>query len=164
MENNQKIVGNNNIQVNGDYIQTHKIVNKKEIIYDKDYHITDEQALNIRELIKKIAEETSNYAGAYNALYKHFRITSYKTLPKDKYDEAVAWLKKVIAINRNKLKKKDSNQWRKDLYRSIHTRANEIGINIHDFANDKLKIKKPITSLTELSDTRLKKLYEYLFG
>ena len=81
----------------------------------------------------------------------------------DKYEEAVAWLKKIIAINRNKLKKNNPGQWRKDLYKSIHARANELNINIHDFANDILKIKKPITSLTELSDTRLKKLYEQLF-
>lgn len=159
----QNIIGHNNIQVNGDYIQTRKIVQKKEIVYDKDYHITDEQALNIRNLIHKIAEETSDYPGAYRILYNHFGITSYKTLPKEKYDEAISWLKKNIAINRNKLKKKNPEQWRKDMYKSIHAKANELGIDIHEYANSVLKLKNPIVSLTELSDARLRKLYEHIF-
>ena len=49
------------------------------------------------------------------------------------------------------------------MYKSIHAKANELGINIHEYANSVLKLKNPIVSLTELSDVRLRKLYEHIF-
>lgn len=163
----QTIIGNNNIQIAGD-VKTEKIVHKTEVIYDKDLHITDEQAKTIQEKIHKIAQEKTNdpkaYAMSYGAFKKHFRVTSYKTLPKEKYDEAIEWLNKQIAMNRKGLRKNDPEQWRKDMYKSIHARANELNIDIHSYATDVLQTKKPIISLTELSDTRLKKLYEKLFN
>lgn len=163
----QSITGNNNFQVGGD-IKTEKIIHKTEVIYDKDLHISSEQALNIREHIQKLASELSaqrnGFSLAYNAFYKHFKIPSYKTLPKERYDEAIEWIDKQIAINRNKLKKINPDQWRKDMYKSIHARANELGIDIHDYANEVLNPKRLISSLTELSDLRLGKLYQALFG
>ena len=166
-KNQQTIIGNNNIQIAGD-VKTEKVVYKTEVIYDKDLHITDEQAKIIKDRITKIAQEKSGspyaYKDAYKSLYNKFGITSYKILPKEKYDEAIEWLNKQIAMNRKGLRKNDPEQWRKDMYKSIHTRANELSIEIHSFATSVLQSKKPITSLTELSDTRLKKLYEKLFS
>lgn len=165
--NNQSIVGNNNIQIAGD-IKTEKIIRKTEVIYDEKLHITEEQAKNIRDKIQKIAEEKYNnsraFSQAYNSLYNRFKITSYKLLPKDKYDEAIEWLNKQIAINRKSLKKIDHDRWRKDLYKAIHAKSREFNIEIHSYATIVLKLKAPIDSLTELSDARLKRLYNHLFG
>lgn len=162
----QTIIGNNNIQVAGD-VKTDRIIYKTEVVYDKDLYITDEQAKNIRDFIVKIAQEKSspnNYASAYNSFYNKFGVTKYTILPKEKYEEAIEWLKKQIAMNRNGLRKKDPEQWRKDMYKSIHTRANELKIDIHSYATKVLQLKEPNNSLTELSDTRLKKLYEKLYS
>lgn len=163
----QSIIGNNNIQVGGD-IRTERIIHKTEVVYDKNLHISSEQALDIRDHIQKLASELSDnrngFSLAYNTFYKHFKITSYKTLPKEQFDEAIEWLNQQIAINRNKLKKINPEQWRKDMYKSIHARANELGIDIHSFANDVINPKSQISSLTELSDLRLKKLYQALFS
>ncbi|MBR4535983.1 MAG: ORF6C domain-containing protein [Bacteroidales bacterium] len=163
----QSISGNNNIQVGGD-IKTERIIHRTEVVYDKDTHISSEQALSVREHIQKLASELSSqrngFSLAYNTFYKHFKIPTYKVLPKERYDEAIEWINKQIAINRNKLKRINPDQWRKDMYKSIHARANELGIDIHDFANDVLNPKCLISSLTELSDLRLKKLYQALFG
>lgn len=162
----QNISGNNNIQVAGD-LKTEKIVHRTNIIYDKEQYITEEQAYNIQEQIKMLATELPNknsYGFAYNMLYKQFKITSYKMLPRDRYEDAMNWLHKQIAINRNKLKKHDPEKWRKEMYKSIHARSNELGIDVHSFATTVLNIKKPVSSLTELSDLRLKKLYTALFS
>jgi len=163
----QSITGNNNIQVGGD-IKTEKIIHRTEVVYDKDIHISAEQALDIRDHIQKLASELSGnrngFSLAYNSFYRHFKITSYKTLPKEQFDEAIEWLNKQIAINRNKLKKNNPEQWRKDMYKSIHARANQLGIDIHNLANDVFHPKKQIISLSELSDLRLKKLYQVVFS
>lgn len=164
----QNIEGNNNLQVAGDFIKTEKVVRKTEVIHDKNEHITDAQAKEIKDRIQKIAESRSkeskySFPQAYKALYDKFHITSYKLLPNSKYETAIKWLDKQIAIFRPKLKKVDNDQFRKDMYKSIHAKARQLGLDIHDFAFTALDLKNPITSLTELSDTRLQKLYTKLF-
>jgi len=168
----QKISGNNNIQVGGDFIKTEKLVKTTQVIHNPDEHITDAQAKEISDKVKKLAEgmlgdskgKQQPYGKAYTSLYNRFNITSYKLLPKNKFEDAIKWLEKQIAIYRPKLKNVDAEQWRKDMYKSIHARSNQLSINIHDFAMTTLELKKPIASLKELSDTRLKKLYEKLFS
>lgn len=165
----QTITGNNNIQVAGD-LKTEKIIisTTTKVIYDKDLHITDEQAAIIQEKIKKIASERTDdplaYPHAQNAFKKHFKTTSYKILPKEKYDEAITWLNQQIAMNRKGLRKSDNEQWRKDMYKAIHTRAREFEIDIHSYATGILKTKTPVVSLSELSDSKLQKLYDKLFS
>ena len=168
----QQIIGDNNIQVGGDYITTNKITKKTEVLYDEDVHITDAQAKDIKDRVFKIAESRLGenkfnnppYGFVYNGLYKRFKITSYKLLPKEKYNDAIKWLDKQIAIYRPKLKNVDAEQYRNDMYKSIHARARQLGINIYDFASSAFELKKPITSLKELSDMRLKRLYTKLFS
>ena len=165
----QRIKGNNNIQVAGDLINTEKIVHKTEVIHDNKFHITDEQAKEIRDRVHKIAKYRSNeskysYPQAFNLLYDRFHITKYQLLPKEKYEEAIVFLNKQIAINRSKFKNVDNDQWRKDMNSAVQARAKKLGIDIHEFAYSALQLKNPITSITELSDTRIKKLYAKLFG
>jgi len=165
---NQNITGSNNIQVAGDFIKTEKVVKKIQVIHSPDEHITDAQAKEVKDRIQKIAESRSkesrySFAQAYNALYEKYHITSYKLLPREKYEEAIKWLDKQIAIYRPELKKVDTEQYRKDMYKSLNARANQLRIDIHEFANRVLMPKKPITSLKELSDTRLQKLYNNLY-
>jgi hypothetical protein len=169
---NQKIEGNNNIQVGGDFIKTEKITRKIEVYHDPDIHITPSQAKEIKDRIEKIAKSrfvygkspSQEYKNAYISLYNKFKIPKYTLLYKNQYDDAIKWLDKQIAINRPKLKNVDSDQWRKDMYKTINARATQLGINIHEFATDALELKKPISSLKELSDTRLKKLYNKVFN
>lgn len=165
----QKIKGNNNIQIAGDLINTEKIIHKTEVIHDAEFHITDEQAKEIRDKVHKIAkyrssESNYSYPQAFKLLYDHFHITKYQLLPKEKYEEAIVFLNKQIAINRSKFKSVDNEQWRKDTHKAVQTRAKDLGIDIHEFAYTALQLKNPITSITELSDTRIKKLYTKIFG
>lgn len=174
-KNKQQIEGNNNIQIgvnHGDIIHTEKVIRKTEVIHDSNTHISDAQAKEIRDRVKKIAEEKAGerryisapYGLVYGTLYNRYGITKYTLLPKDKYEDAIKWLDKQIAIYRPKLKNVDPEQYRKDMYKSIHARANQLNIDIHEFAITALDLKKPISSLKELSDTRLKKLYTRLYS
>ena len=165
----QQIIGNNNIQVGGDYITTNKVVKKTEIIYDKDVHITDAQAKEIRDKVHKIAESRSgesrySYGQAFKSLYDKFHITKYELLPIGRYEEAIKWLDKQIAINRPKLRNVNNEQFRKDMYKAIHARARQLGVDIHEFATNALSLKSSLKSLSDLSDMRLKQLYTKIFS
>lgn len=102
----------------------------------------------------------------YNTFYKEFKISSYKLLPKDKYEEALIWLRKRNAYKGKKvLRQGNKEEWRKEQYTAIYFKANNLGMSKEDlylFATEKLALKKPLTSLKELSDTRLEKLYKYI--
>lgn len=169
----QEIKGNNNTQVAGDLIKTEKVIKKTEVVYNSDLHITDAQALEIKDKVTKIAQSRAGetkfknkppFGLVYGEFYKRFKITSYKLLQIEHFDDACKWLDKQIAINRKSLKNVDEEQFRKDLYKSINARANQKGINIYDFAETALSLKKPIISLKELSNTRLQKLYTKLYS
>ncbi|MCL2040878.1 MAG: ORF6C domain-containing protein [Bacteroidales bacterium] len=171
IQGNHNIQGNNNIQVSGDFIKTEKVIRKTDIIYNPDEHISDAQAKEIKDRVQKIAQERAaeskqrpSYQTAYVSFYNRFNITRYQLLPKDLYDDAIKWLDKQIAIHRPKLRAIDNEQYKKDYYKPIHTRARQLGIDVYEFAVTALDLKEPITSLKELNDKNLKKLYDKLFS
>jgi hypothetical protein len=65
---------------------------------DPGHHITPDQAMQISQAVKTIAFEIekrtkkNEYGAIYGQLYRQFGITSYKQLPADKFDRAMAWL------------------------------------------------------------------------
>ena len=170
----QKISGNNNIQIAGDLsIKIERIIQKSEVVYDQDEHITDAQAVEIKNRVTKIAQSRAGetkfnnkppFGLVYATLYEKYKITKYTLLKKDQYEDAIKWLDKQIAIYRPKLKNIDEEQYRKDMFKSLNTRANQLGINIYEYAEWVLSLKTPITSLKELSNTRLEKLKSRLFS
>lgn len=60
--------------------------------------ITPDQAMQISQAVKTIATEIekrtkkNEYGAIYGQLYRQFGITSYKQLPANKFDQAMAWL------------------------------------------------------------------------
>ena len=66
--------------------------------------ITDEQAAELQEMIKAIAEELTRqsagsgqqknyYASLFGELHRRFRVSTYKNLTIEKYERAMAWLR-----------------------------------------------------------------------
>ncbi|MDY3529054.1 ORF6C domain-containing protein [Riemerella anatipestifer] len=176
----QNSTGNNNLQVgvnNGQIIKTERIIRKIEIIHDKTDCITPVQALEIRTKVteigsalalnKKITNQKA-YGSVYSTLYKKFGIHKYDLLPKDKFDEALKWLQKEYAIYAMPvLRKEDEETWRKNKYTSINTKYRQLGMTKEEFyifANEVLGLKKPFSSITELSKTSLEKLYKKIWA
>lgn len=68
---------------------------------DPGRFITPDQAMQISQAIKTIAAEIqkrtkqNEYGKLYGQLYREFGITSYKLLPANKFDRAMAWLTDV---------------------------------------------------------------------
>lgn len=176
----QELEGNNNVQVGVNYgkiVQAKKIIKKIEVVHDADVHISDAEAKQLKDKVDEIVELRSKVEGkdksycykrVYNELYNHFNIPSYKLLPKNQFDEAIKWFdKQKVYRYRPKLRNVDNNEYRKQLYKSIHAKANQLkwgNEELYNFINDFLLPKVRITSLTEMSDTRLKKIYNKLFS
>lgn len=181
----QKSKGNHNLQIavnQGTVIKTDKLVKKNEVITNPDFHISQEQAKKIKETINSIVEINEQagkfknsgdkgkcFAQTWTSFNNRFGLTSYHLLPKEKFDEALTWLQKQIAFDhRPKLRQNNNQQWKKDVYGAIYAKAqNELGLDkegLYKFAFDKLKLKEPISSLKELSDTRLNKLYKMVYS
>lgn len=67
-----------------------------ELRLDPAAQITDEQAAEIALGVKNVAYAmggtSPGYGKVYSELYRRYRISSYKNLPRAKYDEVIAWL------------------------------------------------------------------------
>ncbi len=160
--------GDGNIQVGRDYIQTQKHVIKNEIVPTSE-HITDAQARDIHELIKKWAglivkaNKGKGYGEAHQKFKNTFRITSYKLVPKNRYNEAIKYLKQQIGQLRPSLRRSNNNEWRKHNYASIYSKAGKLGMSkqeVYQYAFEKLDLDKPISSLKDLRERKLDKLYK----
>lgn len=177
----QNSKGNHNVQVGinqGTIIKTDKVVKKNEIKPNIENHISEAQAKEIKECIDKIVEineqagkgnKSKIYPETWQSFYNRFKITSYKLLPKETFEDAITWLKQQIAFeHRPKLRKSNNDQWKKDIYGAIYAKSQKsLGLDkqgLYDFALEKLKLKTPINSLKDLSDTRLNKLYKLIFS
>ena len=69
-----------------------------ELRLDPTAIITDEQAAELALAVKNVGQrlaaqgEKAGYARVYSEMYRRYRVSSYKNLPRAKYDEVMAWL------------------------------------------------------------------------
>jgi len=168
----QKNKGNGNFIVGGDFNLNPRTIVKNSISPGPE-HITDEQALKVRELINEIAKmdeqagRPSSHQQWYTKLYKKFKITSYKLIPFDQLAEVKSWLQQQKARQRPMLRRSNNPAWRKSIYSAIYARATELGIDksqLYQIAYQKLKLNKPVNSLKELGERNLEELRVYLFS
>lgn len=65
---------------------------------DPGQHITPDEAMQISQAVKTVAialgqkTKKNEYGAVYGQLYREFGITSYKQLPANQFDKAIAWL------------------------------------------------------------------------
>ena len=70
---NQNITGDNNLQVgtnNGQIIQTKQIKQVTEVLHDPNQHITDAQALEIRNKITELVDMLASTGKNKGSLYE----------------------------------------------------------------------------------------------
>ncbi|MDQ6482508.1 RNA-binding domain-containing protein [Dyadobacter sp. LHD-138] len=166
----------------GKIITTKKIQHVTEVVYDKDAHITDQQAKLIKDKVDEIVEiyESAGkfkdsatkgkfYATTWSGIKNRFSVTKYTLLQKHQFDECMQWLQSQIAAKHRPVLRKHNNPvWKRDMYASIYAKSrndwNMDKDDLYEFASSRLKLKNPISSLKDLSDVNLKKLYGLLFS
>ncbi|WP_457571281.1 ORF6C domain-containing protein [Desulfovulcanus sp.] len=165
------IHGDKNIIASRDVNIVRKQVIKNEIKYDPEKHISSKDAKTISDLIKILvkAEESAGmsrskaYAKWYGKLKNLFSVNSYKEIPKKDADYAINWLKQQIAIERPKLKIRNKDEWKKQLYKAIYAKCRKIGwckADLYQYISNRLN--KKIISLKQLKNHELEWLYEYM--
>lgn len=65
---------------------------------DPDHFVTPDQAMQISQSVKAVSHELgkrsgrNEYGGVYSELYRRYGINSYKSLPREQFEDAMAWL------------------------------------------------------------------------
>lgn len=166
----------------GKIINAEKVQHVTEVLYDKDAHITDQQAKLIKDKVDEIvqihdsagkfkdsASKGKFYASTWSGIKNRYDITKYTLLPKDFFEDCMKWLQSQIASKHRPVLRKHNNiAWKNAMYSSIYAKSrNDWGLDkegVYTFAHEKLKLKHPINSLKDLSDVHLKKLYGLFFS
>lgn len=100
----QVIRGSNNVSVTGDNnrveVNLHGLRPPRPQIVPGDEEVTNEQAAEIKALVSKAAEVSGQaYQKVYAVLYRKLQTTSYLMIKRNRYEEAVSYLRKWIARN-----------------------------------------------------------------
>jgi len=166
----QSIKGNNNTQVAGDYVENKRIV-QKNVVQPDHRHVNEATTFEIKRLVDSLAEidvlagRPDSHSAWYSRLYRRYKVTSYKLIPVESGDDAVQWLRQQVPQQRSKIRRKAPGVWGRQLYKSIWAKAGRLGMDkqeVYDLAFRRLVLKKPITSLKELGEQNLKKLYDII--
>jgi len=176
----QESVGNNNLLIGSLnkmelYQNSTKII--RNVVQPDGSCIDENKAFEVKEKINKLVEidilsgkykeydKGKRFAFHWNTFKKHFKITDYHLIKNSDYEKVIEWLSKMIAINKPKLRKNNPVEWRNRNYSSIYAKIKSLNItkeDLYSFAFEKLKLKEPITSLKDLNDNNLKKLYQLI--
>ena len=101
----------------------------------------------------------------WSKLKRTYDVPTYREIPQELGDDAIAWMKQEIARTRPKLRRSDNHSWRKELYAAIYARARELGISkgeVYSIVHDRLG--KRVSSLKQLGEQNLKKLYNIMMA
>lgn len=157
----------NRVEVAGrDLIRTEKIVRRNTITLDAR-HLTVEQRDRLRRVINELAERLAipgvrgGVAAAHAMLQRRFEVPSYLMIPRDRFEDALSFLRQQRAAHRSRLRQRDPVGFANDLYRAIFAGARELGWSgesVYRFAADKLSLKRPLASLKDLGPLQLQSL------
>lgn len=168
---------NTQIGINQGHININPKINKiTKVQPNSQDHISQEQARNISEIVKDIIiilegsgkinnkEERSKAFAEWNGKFnRKFKITTRTMLPKEDYKEALSWIRKQHGMQISKLRRTDNPAWRNKRYTGIYSKLGELNLpqeTAKEIANSIFKLKNPITSLKELGEQNLEKLYK----
>lgn len=150
----------------GDLIVTSRLVRRNAITPD-DRHLAREQRTRLLTLIHELAgrlgavDGPPNRAAVHHMLQRHFEVASYLLIPRDRYGEALDYLREQCAQRRDGLRRTDPAAFRRHLFRSIFSHATALGWSrqqVYRFAHERLGLPAPLTSLKSLASSQLRSL------
>jgi len=163
----QSISGNGNIQAGGDInVNTKKV--QRTVVQPGPAQISEQTAFKLSELVKNAVKiecvaggETAKcFKKWWSKIGRRYKVTSYKMIPREFADDAIAFMQQEVAKLRPKLRRRDNEAWRNSLYKGLWARARQMGMDKPAvYALCAEKIGKTVTSLTALGERDLQKLY-----
>lgn len=150
----------------GDLTVTSRLV-QRNVITPDERHLAREQRTRLRTLIHDLAARLGNKGGEPNPAAAHamlqrcFDVSSYLLIPRERYPEALAYLRQQLVIRRSALFRRHPGQFRQEMCRSIYARATELGWSretLFRFASKRADVGRPLTSLRQLDASQLRSL------
>ena len=136
-------------------------------------HITPQQAVRLQDLIRKAADidvvggmtQRAAMSKWWSLLKRHYRVTTYREIPRHLGEEAITWLRQRIAMSRPKLRRTDNRSWRAEHCKAIYARAGELGLAKGEvYALVYERLGKRVTSLNQLGEQNLQKFYRIMLS
>lgn len=171
------VSGTSNIVAGRDlHVTTSKVVKKTVVHTDPGgKHITNTTARKIQKLVKEyvdihqVAGKAPSRAAQriWGRLKKEFNVTAYKEIAFEDSERAIQWLHAELAKSRPIIRRKDPSRWKQSFYKPIYARASELGMSkeeLYSMAQSRLTLKKPITSLKDLTQSNLEKLHRMMIA
>lgn len=163
-----RVVGrNNHVQVAArDIIHTARHVQRCVITPD-ERHLDAAQKRQLGALVAELADRLAGddgqprFGAVHQMLQRKFNVTAFALLPRERFDDALAFLKQQRAIHRSSLQRRNPAAYQQDFFRRIHARRAALGWDksqLYAFATEKLAPSKPVTSLRQLGSLQLKSL------
>ncbi|WP_434777653.1 helix-turn-helix domain-containing protein [Neisseria sp. Ec49-e6-T10] len=151
--------GNTINQINTDKHIT-KTIAKVE---PNETHISEKMASTLQELVKEIValenllkKQPKTYQAVWSSLNRHCKVSQYRLIALSDYTKAEKYLRTWIGrLSSMKTAPKIDDEWRKRKYAyiKINTKHKE------EWLKNLLITKYGVTSITELNDTNLQKVY-----
>ncbi len=144
---------------------------RRNVITPDDRHLSPDQRESLRGVIREVAGRLAddqgrpNFAAVHRMLQRHFNVVSYSLIGHGDFETALAYLKQQRAIFRSRLRRRNPQAYSSDLFRVIFTRAGELGWGreqVYRFAEEKLQLRRRVTSLKGLGPNQLKSLADLL--
>ncbi|MBE7415123.1 MAG: hypothetical protein HS130_07815 [Deltaproteobacteria bacterium] len=168
----QIIEGNGNIQAGRD-VNINRRVIKRVLLKPSPELLTPAQKQTIKEKISELVnigaiagkDKADLFPLWWSRLQKKFRVNSYLELHQAQYPLVLKWLSQQKAINRPKLRRRDNEAWRKELYLGIWGKTKELKQPkewVYFIVQE--RIGKTVSSLTELGERDIQKLYRILMS
>lgn len=169
---NVRVTGRGNqVQVAGrDIVTTERLVHRNAITPDAR-HITSDERRQLGYVISELAYRLAGpdgrprYSAVHAMLQRRFGVSSYLLITRERFDDALGFLKQQRAIHRSRLRRRNPVAYRNDYLRLINARCCELGWDkprLHQFASEKLGLRRPVNSFTELGPNQLKSLVDLL--
>ncbi len=145
----------------------------KVVLERRDNWISDAQAAELKDRMKDFAEfrfKTMNgklsmkqaFQYSWGDFNREHDIPRYDALPAERFEDALGWFRQAKGILTRKLRKLDRPAWRNARMGGIKQAMKAMGRTNEDYYPEvaaRLKMKKPFTSLTDVTDKDLQRIY-----
>ena len=162
---------NHRVQVAArDIINTERHV-QRSVITPDERHLDGAQKKKLRALVADLADRLAGedgkprFGAVHSMLQNKFKVGAFALIPKERFDEVLKFLNQQRAIHRPHLRHRNPAAYQQDFFRAIHALCNALGWDkprLHQFAVEKLGLKRPLVSLRELGALQLGSLLDLL--
>jgi len=165
---NQNARGSRITQVGGDYYNYQNPPKEKITVTPPIGAVSAAELHQIQEWIENLVANTTGVSqdrawGIWRKRFKNrFKLTKSEQLLSAEMAEAESWYRQQLAILKRGLKTKAPDAWRNARYAAIHMAVEDMRVDKLTYyieISERLQMKKPFTSLKQLTKTDLERVY-----